>query len=50
MASCKAHHQILLADQIKENEVGGACGTHGRNMYRVLVGRAEGKTHLEDEA
>jgi hypothetical protein len=24
--------QILLADQIEENEVGGTCGTHGRGM------------------
>jgi hypothetical protein len=23
------------ADQIKENEVGGACGTHGRGEERV---------------
>jgi hypothetical protein len=29
-----AQHQILL-DQIKENEVGRACGTHGRGEWRV---------------
>jgi hypothetical protein len=29
------HHQILLADQIKENEVGRACGTHGRGEKPV---------------
>jgi hypothetical protein len=34
---------------MKENEVGGACGTHGRgrNVYRVLVGKPEGKRPLE---
>jgi hypothetical protein len=30
---------------MKEDEVGGTCGTHGewRGVYRVLVGRPEGK-------
>jgi hypothetical protein len=34
------------ADQIKENEVGGACGTHGRGKKRVrgFGGRARRKT------
>jgi hypothetical protein len=27
--------------------VGRACGTHGRNVYRVLVGKPEGKRPLE---
>jgi hypothetical protein len=26
-----------------EDEVGGTCGTHGRGVYRVLVGRPESK-------
>jgi hypothetical protein len=26
--------------------VGGTCGTHGRGVYRVLVGRPEGKRPL----
>jgi hypothetical protein len=32
-----------------ENEVGRACGTHGRgrNMYRVLVRKPKGKRPLE---
>jgi hypothetical protein len=32
-------------DQIKKNEMGGACGMSGREKrcYRVLVGRAKGK-------
>jgi hypothetical protein len=36
------------ADQIKENEVGRTCGTHGRGgkVYRVEVGKPEGKTAL----
>jgi hypothetical protein len=31
-----------------EDEVGGTCGTHGggRGVYRVLVGRPEGKRTL----
>jgi hypothetical protein len=30
---------------MKENEVGGTCGTHGegRGVYRVLVGKPEGE-------
>jgi hypothetical protein len=31
------------ADQIKENEVEGACGTHGRGVYRVSVAKPERK-------
>jgi hypothetical protein len=27
--------------------VGGTCGTHGRGVYRVLVGKPEGKRLLE---
>jgi hypothetical protein len=32
-------------DQIKKNEMGGACGNTGdrRGAYRVLVGKPEGK-------
>jgi hypothetical protein len=26
--------------------VGGTCGTHGRGVYRVLIGRPEGKIPL----
>jgi hypothetical protein len=45
-----------LHNYIKEDEVGGTCGTHGegRGVYRVLVGRPEGgrllvrPTHRED--
>jgi hypothetical protein len=31
---------------MKEDEVGGTCGTHGRGIYRVLVGSSEGKRPL----
>jgi hypothetical protein len=33
---------------IKANEVGGACGTHGkeRKVYKILVGKPEGKRPL----
>jgi len=33
-----------------ENEVGGTCSAYGerRGVYRVLVGKPEGKRHLED--
>jgi hypothetical protein len=33
---------------MKNDEVGGTCGTHGegRIVYRVLVGRPEGKRPL----
>jgi hypothetical protein len=31
---------------MKENEVGWTCGRHGRDIYRVLVGRPESKKPL----
>jgi hypothetical protein len=35
-------------DQIKEDEMGRACSTHGekRNAYRILVGKPEEKISL----
>jgi hypothetical protein len=37
-----------IVEKIKEDEVGGASGTHGegRGVYRVLVGRPKGKIPL----
>jgi len=34
--------------QIEKNEMGGACSTYGesRGVYRVLVGKPEGKRPL----
>jgi hypothetical protein len=37
---------LPISDQIKEDEMGGACGMHGRDM--ILVGRPVGSDHLED--
>jgi hypothetical protein len=39
---------INSGDQIKKNEVGGACSTcwEGRGAYRILVGRPEGRRPL----
>jgi hypothetical protein len=33
---------------VKVNELGGACGTHGRErkLYKILVGKPEGKRPL----
>ena len=35
-------------DKIEKNEMGGACSAYGerRGLYRVLVGKAEGKRPL----
>jgi len=40
--------QILqyLGDHIKKNETGWACGTNGRRVYRILVGRPKGMSLL----
>jgi len=40
--------QYLSADQVETNEVGGACSTYGEGtgVYRVLVGKPEGKRPL----
>jgi hypothetical protein len=45
------HHKILLADQIKDNEVGGTCGTHGRGEEHVqgFDGKAGMREPLEDQ-
>jgi len=41
-------HQYNSGDKIEMNERGGACGPYGerRGMYRVLVGKPEGKRPL----
>jgi len=38
----------FLGAQIKKNEMGGACACMGerRDVYRILVGRPEGKRPL----
>jgi hypothetical protein len=37
-----------VGDKIKKNEMGGVCSTYGarRGVYRVLVGKPEGKRTL----
>jgi hypothetical protein len=39
---------IHFTDQVKEDEVSRACGTHGRDrkVYKVLMGKPEGKSPL----
>jgi hypothetical protein len=39
---------IITADQVKEDDVGVACCTHGRGekMYKVLMGKPEEKRPL----
>jgi len=41
-------HPICPDDQIEKNEMGGACSTYWerRGVYRVLVGKPEGKTQI----
>ena len=40
--------KYCASNKIKKNEMGGACGTYGegRGVYRVLVGKPEGKRPL----
>jgi hypothetical protein len=40
--------QYRAGDKIEKNEMGGACSTYGdgRGVYRVLVGKTEGKRTL----
>jgi hypothetical protein len=44
-------HKYYRVDQIKDNEVGRECGTHGRGeksvQYKVLVVKLEAKRSLE---
>jgi len=44
---CTAH-PILLGDKTEKNEMDGACSVYGerRGLYRVLVGKLEGKRPL----
>ena len=41
-------HPYCSGDKIKKNEMGGACSTYAerRSVYRVLVGKSEGKRPL----
>jgi hypothetical protein len=43
-------HQIFAGDKIEKNEMGWACGAYGggEGVYRVLVGKPDGKNHWED--
>ena len=43
-------HQILVCGQIEKNKMGGyvACMGERRGIYRILVGKSEGKNHYED--
>jgi hypothetical protein len=44
-------NQYFSGDKIEKNEMGGACSAYGeeegRGVYRVLVGKPEGKEPLE---
>jgi hypothetical protein len=42
-------HQILVEDKIEEDEMGVACSMYWekRNLYRILVGKPDGKRPLE---
>ena len=42
--------QYSSGDKIEKNEMGGACSMYAerRDAYRDLVGKYEGKRHLED--
>jgi hypothetical protein len=44
-----ALHRILSGcqdDQVMEVEMGDGCSMYGRNAFRILVGKAEGKRPL----
>jgi len=38
-------HQYYWGDQVNEDELGGACNTHGemKNVYKIFVGNTEEK-------
>jgi hypothetical protein len=40
--------KVIKSDKIEKNEMGGACSAYGerRGVYRVLVGKPEGKRPL----
>ena len=42
--------QYFAGDKIEKNEMGGTSSTYGevRGVYRILVGKLEGKNHLGD--
>jgi hypothetical protein len=47
---CNDVTQYYSSDQIEKNEMGGTCSSMGerRNVYRVLVGKPEGRDHLKN--
>jgi len=42
--------KYCLGDQIKGDEMGGACSLHGRDgrWVHILIGKPKGKGHKED--
>jgi hypothetical protein len=36
--------QCCAGDKIEKNEMGRACSADGRGVYRVLVGKSEGRS------
>ena len=44
--SCSNFYFVSSWDYIEKNEMGGACGAYRRGVYRVLVGKPEGKNPL----
>jgi hypothetical protein len=43
-------HPLLCGNKVEKNEMGWACCSNGegRGVYRVLVGKLEGKNHWGD--
>jgi hypothetical protein len=41
------HDLYCACDKIEKNEMGGASSAYGGGVYRVLVGKPEGKRPLE---
>jgi hypothetical protein len=37
-----------MGDKIEKSEMGWACNAYGRSIYKVLVGKPEGKRPLGD--
>jgi hypothetical protein len=52
METAKFQLKFYQSDKIKEYEMGGACSSDGkrRGVYRVLVGKPEGKSTGETKA
>jgi hypothetical protein len=44
----RLHEYYYYGEQMRNKEMDGSCSMHGRDAYKILVGKREGNNHSED--